>query len=53
MYDLTDFIPYVEGTVTIGSHKVLAWSKKHGYYFTQYGFCADPEIKIIAQENKV
>lgn len=51
MYDLADFIPYVEGTVTNGAHKVLAWTRKAGYYFTQFGFCVG-EVKIIAQENK-
>lgn len=50
MYDLVDFIPF-ENNLTVGSHKVLAWSKKNGYYFTQYGFCIDPLIKIIAQEK--
>ena len=50
MYNLSDFIPY-DGKVTSGEHVVLAWSKKVGYYFVQYGFIVDSTVKIIAKED--
>jgi hypothetical protein len=51
MYNLSDFIPYKgnESKVTNGMHKVLAWSKKDGYYFTEFGFCV--EALVIAIES--
>lgn len=49
-YDLADFTPYT-GKVCNGMQKVLVWNKKHGYYFTEFGFVVlDAETKIIAQE---
>jgi hypothetical protein len=50
MYDLANFVPYVKGTPITGTQKVLAWSKKDGYYFTEFGFCIDP-IVVIAVED--
>lgn len=33
--------------------KVLVWNKKHGYYFSEFGFVVlDAETKIIAIEEK-
>jgi len=56
MYNLSDFILYKsnEHRVTNGSHKVLAWSKKSGYYFTEVDFtkselCVD--VLIVAIEE--
>lgn len=51
MYNLRNFIEYKsnEHKVTNGMHKVLAWSKKSGYYFTEAGFCVD--VLIIAIEE--
>lgn len=52
MYNLRNFIEYKanEHKVTNGMHKVLAWSKKDGYYFTEFGFCVD--VLIVAIEEK-
>ena len=52
MYSLSDFIPYKsnEHKVTNGMHRVLAWSKKDGYYFTQAVFCVG-DVKLIALEG--
>lgn len=51
MYDLNNFIPFKsnEYKVTNGSQPVLAWSKKDGYYFTEFGFCV--ESLVIAIEE--
>lgn len=51
MYNIANFIPYCnnEHKVTNGSHHVLAWSKKSGYYFTSFGFCVD--VLIVALEE--
>jgi hypothetical protein len=56
MYQLSDFIPFKgnEYKVTNGSHPVLAWSKKSGYYFTEVDFtkselCVD--VLIVAIEE--
>jgi len=51
MYDLANFIPFKgnESKVTNGSHAVLTWSKKSGYYFTEFGFCV--EALVIAIEE--
>ena len=51
MYSLADFIPYKsnEHKVTNGSHPVLAWNKKDGYYFTSFGFCVDALIVAIEE----
>lgn len=51
MYQLSDFIAFKgnEHKVTNGSHPVLAWSKKDGYYFTEFGFCV--ESLVIAIEE--
>lgn len=51
MYDLANFMPFKgnESKVTNGMHKVLAWSKKDGYYFTEFGFCVD--VLIVAIEE--
>ena len=51
MYNLSEFIPFKgnESKVTNGMHKVLAWSKKSGYYFTEFGFCV--ESLVIAIEE--
>ena len=51
MYNLSDFIPFKsnEHKVTNGLHKVLAWSKASGYYFTSFGFCVD--VLIVAIEE--
>ena len=48
MYDLANFIPFKSNghKVTNGNHPALAWSKKDGYYFTEYGFCVG--VKLIA-----
>lgn len=52
MYNLANYIPYLrnEHKVTNGMHKVLAWSNKSGYYFTEAGFCVD--VLIVAIEEK-
>jgi len=52
MYSLSDFIEYRgnEHLLKSGEHKVLAWSKKDGYYFTQTGFCVG-DVKLIALEG--
>ena len=52
MYNLSDFIPFKgnEHLLKNGEHKVLAWSRKDGYYFTQAGFCAG-DVKLIALEG--
>ena len=41
MHNLSEYIPYIgnEHKVDVGTHPVLAWNKKDGYYFTQFGFC--------------
>jgi hypothetical protein len=49
VYQLSDFIPF-KGN----EHKVLAWSKKSGYYFTEVDFtkselCVD--VLIVAIEE--
>lgn len=51
MYNLNDFIPFKgnESKVTKGMHKVLAWSKKDGYYFTEFRFCVG--VLVIAIEG--
>lgn len=50
-YDLNNFIPF-DGIVRNGEHKVLVWSKKTGYYFTQFGFVVlDDDTKLIAKEK--
>ena len=51
MYSLADFIPYKsnEHKVTNEQHKVLAWIKDSGYYFTSFGFCVD--VLIVAIEE--
>ena len=56
MYQLSDFILFKgnEHKVTNGSHPVLAWSKKSGYYFTEVDFtkselCVD--VLIVAIEE--
>ena len=48
MYQLSDYIPYT-GKLTNGSEIVVAWSKKDGYYFTEFGFCV--ESLVIAIEE--
>lgn len=48
MYNLKDYVPYNGQTIS-DDHKVLAWSKKDGYYFTEYGFCVF-DVKVIAME---
>lgn len=50
MYNLKDFIPYTGQSIP-GTHKVLAWSKKDGYYFTELGYCVF-DVKVIAMEDK-
>jgi hypothetical protein len=52
MYNLSDYIPHSgnEDKVKMGNHKVLAWSLKSGYHFTEAGFCFG-DVKIIAIEN--
>lgn len=51
MYQLEGFIPY-DGEVTSGEHKVLVWSQRTGYYFTQFGFIMDfNDVKIVAKED--
>jgi len=52
MYNLSDFIPFKpnEHKVTNGSHPVLAWSKKDGYYFTEFRFCVDVLIVAIEED---
>lgn len=49
MYSLKDFTLYT-GQQISSSHKVLAWSKKDGYYFTRYGLCGSG-VKVIAMEE--
>lgn len=51
MYDLANFMPFKgnESKVTNGRHKVLAWTKTSGYYFTSFGFCVD--VLIVAIEE--
>ena len=51
MYDLANFIQFKgnEHKVTNGMHKVLAWTKASGYYFTEFGFCV--ESLVIAIEE--
>jgi hypothetical protein len=51
MYNLRNYVEYKgnESKVTNGMHKVLAWSKKDGYYFTEFGFCV--EALVIAIES--
>jgi len=50
MCNLSNFIPYDE-TVTSGEHVVLCWSKKEGYYFSQFGFIVlNEDVIIIAKE---
>lgn len=52
MYVLEGFVPY-DGTVTSGEHKVLVWSERTGYYFTQMGFITDlNDVTIVAKEDK-
>jgi len=36
MYHLKDFVNY-SGKILDDGHSVLVWSKKDGYFFTQYG----------------
>jgi len=50
MYNLSDYIPYTGQTIS-GTHKVLAWNKQTGYYFTEAGFCI-LDTKLIAMEDK-
>lgn len=47
MYDLKDFEPS-DGRVKGDELIVLAWSKKDGYYFTQFGQIHDQ--KVIAKK---
>jgi hypothetical protein len=52
MYSLSHFTPYT-GKVCNGMQNVLVWNKKHGYYFSEFGFVVlDGETKIIAIEEK-
>lgn len=51
MYSLEGFVPFDE-EVSSGEHKVLVWSQRTGYYFTQYGFITDMnDVKIVAKEE--
>ena len=51
MYDLRNFISY-DGEIKHGEQVVLVWSKKSGFYFTQFGFIAlETDIKIVAKED--
>lgn len=49
MYNLLDYIPYNGQTIS-DDHKVLAWRKEDGYYFTKYVFCVGG-VKVIAMED--
>jgi len=49
--DLSDFIPF-NGNIRNGEQVVLVWSKKTGYYFSQFGFVVLSEgVILIAQEK--
>lgn len=50
MFQLSNYVPYTGQTIS-GTHKVLAWSKQTGYYFTEAGFCI-LDTKVIAMEDK-
>lgn len=51
MYNLSNFKPF-DGIVDSGQMKVLVWTQKQGYFFTEYGFILDLENnKIIAKEK--
>jgi hypothetical protein len=51
MYDLSNFIPF-NGNIRSGEQVVLVWSKKDGYYFSQFGFVVLNEgVILIAQEK--
>ena len=51
VYDLSNFIPF-NGNIRNGEQVVLVWSKKDGYYFSQFGFVVLNEgVILIAQEK--
>lgn len=51
MYNLSNFKPF-DGIVDSGQMKVLVWTQKQGYFFTEYGFILGLEnTKIIAKER--
>lgn len=51
MYNLADFKPF-DNVIDNGQMKVLVWTEKQGYFFTEYGFIIDLEnTKIIAKEK--
>ena len=51
MYNLSDFIP-LNGDIRNGEQVVLVWSKKDGYYFSEFGFVVLNEgVILIAQEK--
>lgn len=48
MYNIRDFTEYSGQTLT-GESVVLVWSKKTGYFFSEYGFLSDFDcVKLIA-----
>jgi hypothetical protein len=50
VYDLSNFIPF-NGDIRNGEQVVLCWSKKDGYYFSQFGFVVLNEgTVLVAQE---
>jgi len=51
VYDLSNFIPF-NGNIRNGEQVVLCWSKKTGYYFSQFGYVVlSGGVILIAQEK--
>jgi hypothetical protein len=51
VYDLSNFISF-NGNIRNGEQVVLVWSKKTGYYFSQFGFVVlSGGVILIAQEK--